>query len=63
MLLPAELTPYQKVTLEIGSTVVLSALALGLQIGQWPPWTAVAGAVGYVLWVIAYSEATIRAAR
>ncbi|HKW07660.1 MAG TPA: hypothetical protein VJS19_08855 [Candidatus Dormibacteraeota bacterium] len=63
MLQPAELRSFQKATLEIGSSVVLSALALGLQFGRWPSWAVAAAVVGYVLWVIAYSEATIRAAR
>jgi uncharacterized protein YaaW (UPF0174 family) len=56
------LEPHQKLTLEIGSAVVLSTLGLGLQFGHWSPWTALAAVGGYLIWVIAYSEATVRAA-
>jgi len=62
MFIPDGLEPHQRLTLEIGSAVVLSTLAVGLQFGHWSPWTALAAVGGYVLWVIAYSEATVRAA-
>jgi hypothetical protein len=54
---------HERVTLEIGSAVVLAALAMGLQIGEWPVWTAVFAVGGYFAWAIAYSEATVQARR
>jgi hypothetical protein len=62
MLTRERLEPYQKLTLEIGSAVVLGTLAVGLQFGHWSPWAALAAFGGYLVWVIAYSEATVRAA-
>jgi hypothetical protein len=53
----------EKGTLEAGSWIVLGSLGLGLEFGRWPAWTAVAAAAGYVLWVVAYSEATVQARR
>ena len=57
------LEPRQKNTLELGGWVMLAGLAFGLQVGGWPVWSVVAAAVGYVAWVLAYSEATVQATR
>lgn len=55
--------PGEKATLEAGSWIVLGTLGLGLGFGRWPGWTALAAAGGYMLWVVAYSEATVQARR
>jgi len=62
---PAQLTlqPAQRRTLEIGSLVVLSAVGLGFQVGDWPAWTIAAGLGAYALWVILYAEVTIQQRR
>lgn len=53
---------HEKLTLEVGSCIVLCALALGLQLGHWSPWSMVPAIGGYLAWVIAYSEATVQVA-
>jgi hypothetical protein len=55
--------PGEKGTLEAGSWIVLGTLGLGLELGRWPAWTALAAAGGYMLWVVAYSEATVQVRR
>jgi hypothetical protein len=55
--------PGEKGTLEVGSWIVLGTLGLGVGFGRWPAWTALAAATGYMLWVVAYSEATVQARR
>ena len=55
--------PGEKGTLQVGSWIVLGTLALGVEFGRWPAWTALAAAAGYMVWVIAYSEATVQARR
>lgn len=61
--LSAHLTPAQKMTLQLGSMVVMGLLSLGLGLGRWPLWSApVAGGL-YLAWTVAYAEATILAAR
>lgn len=60
---PQELEPRQKLTLEIGSCAVLSSLGLGLQLGQWPGWSALVCIAGYLAWVVIYSEATVQASK
>ena len=50
-------------TLEIGSAIVLGTLGAGLQVGQWPLWTALVALAGYLAWTVLYSEATIQATR
>ena len=57
------LEPRQRTTLDIGSWLVLGTLGLGLQVGRWSAWSVLVAAVGYVIWVLAYSEATVQAAR
>src|SRR5438552_18244672 len=57
------LEPRQRMTLDIGSWLVLGTLGLGLQVGRWLAWSVLLAAVGYVIWVLAYSEATVQAAR
>lgn len=54
---------HEKLTLEVGSAIVLCALALGLQLGNWSIWSALPAIGGYVAWVIAYSEATVQLAK
>ena len=58
-----DLSPRQRTTLEIGSSAVLGMLAAGLQLGNWSLWSVPVALTGYYVWVIAYSEATVRAAR
>jgi hypothetical protein len=53
----------QRATLDIGSWLVLGTLGLGLQVGHWPVWTAALAVAGYVIWVLAYSEATVQVIR
>jgi hypothetical protein len=57
------LEPRQRTTLDIGCCLVLGTLGIGLQLGRWSAWSVVVAAVGYVLWVLAYSEATVQAER
>lgn len=57
-----ELEPRQKLALEIGSCAVLSSLGLGLELGQWPGWSALVCIAGYLAWVVIYSEATVQTA-
>lgn len=59
----AQLEPRQKLTLEVGSWVVLSALGLGLQFGRWSIWSALIALGGYLVWVVIYSEATVQVTR
>jgi len=59
---PEGLEPRQKATLDIGCWLVLGTVALGLQIGGWSAWSVAVAAAGYVIWVLAYSEATVQAA-
>jgi hypothetical protein len=54
------LSSRQKATLEVGFYTVLLALIFGVSLGDWPGWAAVAALLSYLLWVIAYSEATVR---
>ncbi|HYT13314.1 MAG TPA: hypothetical protein VEL12_11065 [Candidatus Nitrosopolaris sp.] len=55
--------PAQHRTIEAGSLVVLSALGLGFQVGNWPVWTIAAGLGSYALWVLLYAEVTIQQKR
>jgi hypothetical protein len=57
------LEPRQRATLDIGCWVVLSTLAIGLQLGGWSAWTVLVAAGGYLVWVLAYSEASVHATR
>jgi hypothetical protein len=57
------LLPAQHRTIEVGSLVVLSALGLGFQVGNWPAWTIAAGLGSYALWVLLYAEVTIQQKR
>lgn len=59
----SKLAPAERNTLEIGSCLVLSVLGLGLQLGQWPMWSALVAAVGYLVWVLFYAEVTVQARR
>jgi hypothetical protein len=36
-------------------------LAIGIQLGRWPAWSVAIASVGYLVWVLAYSEATVQA--
>ena len=63
MLPQTGLEKHQKITLEIGSSVVLSAAAFGVQFGHWSVWTVLVAVAAYFVWVIAYSEATVRVSR
>jgi hypothetical protein len=49
--------------LQVGSTIVLATLGLGLQVGGWPLWTAVIALAGYAAWTVAYSEVTVQVER
>jgi hypothetical protein len=53
----------QRATLDIGCCLVLSTLGLGLQVGGWSAWSVLIASGGYLLWVVAYSEATVQVAR
>jgi hypothetical protein len=57
------LEPQERLTLEIGSWVIVGALGLGLQVGNWSAWSALAALAGYLAWVVIYSEATVQARR
>jgi hypothetical protein len=59
----SRLAPGERNTLEIGSCVVLSLLGLGLQLGEWPAWSALAAGAGYLAWVMLYAEVTVQARR
>ena len=58
-----KLAPGERNTLEIGSCAVLGLLGLGLQLGQWPAWSALAAGAGYLGWVVLYAEVTVQARR
>lgn len=53
----------QRTTLDIGCWLVVGTVALGLDVGGWSAWSVVAAALGYLVWVLAYSEATVQATR
>jgi hypothetical protein len=55
-----EMLPHERLTLQVGSCVVLTMLGLGLELGGWSAWSVLPAAGGYLLWVVAYSEATVR---
>jgi hypothetical protein len=57
------MNPRERNTLQLGSVLFLSALAIELQVGGWPVWTALPMSAGYVAWVVAYSEATLQLER
>jgi hypothetical protein len=59
----AEMEPRERLTLEVGSAIVLSLLAFGLQFGRWPVWSAALALTGYIAWTVLYSEATVQAER
>ena len=59
----SRLAPGERNTLEIGSCLVLSVLGLGLQLGQWPAWSGLVAAAGYLGWVVLYAEVTVQARR
>lgn len=59
----SSLAPRQRLTLDLGSATVFGLLATGLEAGHWPAASVPVTLVGYVLWVLAYSEASIRASR
>lgn len=50
-------------TLEIASAVVLGGFGLGFQLGRWPAWSAVLAVVGYLAWVVVYSEVKVQTIR
>lgn len=58
---PGELERRQRLTLELGSWVVLASLGLGLQFGRWSAWSVLVAIGGYLIWVVMYSEATVQA--
>lgn len=60
---PEGFLPGEKATLELGSCIVLSTVAFGLQFGRWPAWSAAVAVGGYLAWVVVYSEATVQARR
>src|ERR1700680_294839 len=53
------LLPGQRITLEVGSCVVLSGIGLGFQLGSWPVWTFPAGIGVSLAWVVLYAEVTV----
>jgi hypothetical protein len=57
------LEPRHRTTLDIGCWLVVATLGLGLQLGGWSVWSVLVAAAGYVIWVLAYSEATVQAIR
>ncbi len=57
------LEPRQRATLDIGCWLVVATVGLGIQLGGWSVWSVLVAAAGYVIWVLAYSEATVQAAR
>lgn len=59
----AQLTTAERLTLDVGLAIVLTAVAAGSQLAGWPLWTAAVAFAGYVGWSLLYSEATIQAAR
>jgi hypothetical protein len=59
----AHLSPRQRTTLELGSSVLLTGLGLGLGVGRWPAWSMPLVAAGYCAWVIVYAELTVQAER
>lgn len=54
---------HQRATLDLGGWLVLSVLGLGLQLGRWSVWSVLPASGGYLIWVLAYSEATVQATR
>jgi hypothetical protein len=56
-----DLEPGQRATLDIGGYLILFTLGLGLQLGDWSAWSLLPAAGGYLIWVLAYSEATVQA--
>lgn len=60
MVVSEVLKPHEKATLEVGFYTVAVASTAGLAIGSWPGWSVAVALVAYLLWVIAYSEATVR---
>ena len=59
----AHLSPRHRRTLELGSSVLLTGLGLGLTVGRWPAWSVPVVAAGYCAWVIVYAELTVQAER
>jgi hypothetical protein len=59
----AELAPGQRLTLEVGSWVVLSGLGVGFQLGSWPAWAFLPAIGTYAAWVVLYAEITVQVSR
>jgi hypothetical protein len=59
----SEWAPGERRTLELGSCIVLSLLALGFEVGSWPAWSAPVAVGGYLTWVVLYSEITVQTSR
>ena len=51
----------QRTTLDLGCWLVVGTVGLGLEVGRWSAWSVLAAALGYLVWVLAYSEATVQA--
>jgi hypothetical protein len=60
---PVELAPGQRLTLEVGSWVVLSGLGFGFQFASWPAWAFLPAIGTYAAWVALYAEVTVQASR
>jgi hypothetical protein len=60
---PDQLAPGQRLTLEVGSCVVLSGLGFGFQFGGWPAWAFLPAIGAYAAWVVLYAEITVQASR
>ena len=53
----------QRVTLELGSWILVAGALTGIEIGAWPAWTLLALATAYCAWVLSYAEVTVRLER
>jgi hypothetical protein len=60
---PDQLAPGQRLTLEVGSCVVLSGLGFGFQFDSWPAWAFLPAIGAYAAWVVLYAEITVQASR
>jgi hypothetical protein len=55
-----DVSPHERLTMDLGSAIVAGALGLGMEVGRWPLWSVLLGLGGYVLWTLLYAELTVR---
>jgi hypothetical protein len=58
---PSGMSAPESFTVQMGFAIVLAALSVGMQVGQWPDWTIAVGVLGYFAWTVLYAEVVVRA--